>query len=342
MKIIVRSAIKAVALGALLLSTTGLAQAEVKELRIIEAGGPSGESVEVGYIEPFTAKTGIKVVRENPAGLGKLRAMVEANSITSVLNELSSAELEQAKALDLLEPLDWDAINPDPIFDEAREEKGLGWQYYSTILSWREDAKPISTWKDLWDVENFPGKRALPDYPAYILPMALIADGVEVKDLYPLDLDRAFKKLEDLKDNVAVWWQAGAQAPQLLKDNEVQYAVAWSGRVTDEEGIDYTFNEGQLDLTYFGVPKGLDAERKAAAMKLLHEVTIAKNQAAAANVVSYTGPSKDLDALLPKDRLDKYPTVAKNKNVQFMMDPKWWYDHADEVEQRWQEFKLGL
>jgi putative spermidine/putrescine transport system substrate-binding protein len=342
MKTIVRSGLKALALGALLMSSTGLAQAEVKELRMIEAGGPSGESIEVGYIKPFTEKTGIKVVRESPAGLGKLRAMVEAKNVTSALNELSSAEYEQAKALDLLEELDWEAINPDPIYDEAKQDKGLGWQYYSTILAWRDDAKPLNGWKDLWDVENFPGKRALPDYPAYILPMALIADGVEPKDLYPLDLDRAFKKLEELKDHVAVWWQAGAQPPQLLKDNEVQYAVAWSGRVTDEPGINYTFNEGQLDLTFFGVPKGIDPEQKAAAMKLLHEVTVAKNQAAAANVVSYTGPSTELDPLLPQDRLDKFPTASKNKAVQFMMDPKWWYDHADEVEQRWQEFKLGL
>ncbi|WP_342642911.1 ABC transporter substrate-binding protein [Rhodoligotrophos ferricapiens] len=343
MKTILQNSLRSFAAGLLLISASSFtAEAEVKELRMIEAGGLSGDSIEKGYIEPFTAKTGIKVTRESPAGLGKLRAMVEAKNLTADVVELSSAELEQAKALGLLDKLDWDAIKPDPIFPEAKMDEGLGWQYYSTILAWREDAKPISTWAEFWDVEKFPGKRTLPDYPAYILPMALIADGVKPQDLYPLDLDRAFAKLDQIKEHVSVWWQAGAQPPQLLKDNEVQYAVSWSGRVTDAEGIDYTFNQGQLDLTYFAVPKGIDPERKAAVMKLMHEITVAKNQAAAAQVVSYTGPSEGLDPLLPKDRLDTYPTVAKNKSVQFLMDPKWWYDHADEVEQRWQEFKLGL
>jgi len=343
MKSAINSGFKALTVSVLLMSVFGLAaRAEVKELRMIEAGGPSGESVEKGYIEPFTAKTGIKVTRESPAGLGKLRAMVEAKNLTADVVELSSGELEQAKALDLVEKLDWDAIKPDPIFAEAKLDDGLGWQYYSTILAWRADAKPISTWEELWDVEKFPGKRALPDYPTYILPMALIADGVKPADLYPLDLDRAFAKLDKIKDHVAVWWQAGAQPPQLLKDNEVQYAVSWSGRVVDAENIDFTYNQGQLDLTYFAVPKGIAADRKAAVMQLMHEITVAKNQAVAAGVVAYTGPSEGLDALLPKDKLDTYPTVAKNKNVQFLMDPKWWYDHADEVEQRWQEFKLGL
>ena len=106
------------------------------------------------------------------------------------------------------------------------------------------------------DVEAFPGKRALPDYPSFILPMALLGDGVPVDELYPLDLDRAFASLEKIKDSVAVWWQAGAQPPQLLQDNEVQYAIAWSGRVAGQEGIAYSFNEGQLDLAFFVVPKG--------------------------------------------------------------------------------------
>lgn len=329
-------AVSVLALGA----TVSLAQPT--EIRMIEAGGPSGESIEVGYIKPFTEKTGIRVVRENPAGLGKVRAMVESRNVTAPITELSSSELEQAKALDLLDPLDWDAIDPAPIYEEAIDEYGLGWQYYSTIMAWREGEKPLTSWADMWDVENFPGARSFPDYPNYILPMALIADGVAVEDLYPLDLDRAFAKLDEIKDHVAVWWEAGAQPPQLLQDNEVQYVAAWSGRVTDVEGVEYTYDQGQLDLTYFAIPKGASDEAKDAVYQLMHEMTIAENQAAAAEIVSYTGPSQDLDPLLPQDRINKFPTVQQNRDVQFFIDAQWWFDNAEEVELRWQEFKLGL
>src|SRR3546814_20896789 len=91
--------------------------------------------------------------------------------------------MEQAKALDLLEPLDWKAIDPDPIFDEARQEKAIGYQYYTTLMAWRSDAKPVETWQQFWDVEAFPGKRALPNYPTYALPVALLADGVNAQAL---------------------------------------------------------------------------------------------------------------------------------------------------------------
>ncbi|WP_027134272.1 extracellular solute-binding protein [Geminicoccus roseus] len=320
----------------------GHAQGAVSEFRMIEAGGASGESIEKGYIVPFTEKTGTKVMRESPSGLGKLRAMVEAGDSSVPLLELSSPELYQAVALDLVEPIDWEAVAPDPIFPEAQHEFGFGYQYYSTVMAWGEDQKAPKTWKEFFDTEAFPGKRALPDYPAYILPMAALAAGGTPDDLYPLDLDQAFETLERVKDSVAVWWQAGAQPPQLLKDKEVQYAVAWSGRVAGAPGIGYSFDQGLLDLAYFVVPKGADPELKKAAMGLLHEMSVAKNQAVAAEVISYTGPSPQLEELLPQDRLGEFPTTSANKSVQMFNDAQWWFENADEVEQRWQEFKLTL
>ena len=127
-----------------------------------------------------------------------------------------------------------------------------------------------------------------------------------------------------------------------LKDNEVQYAVAWSGRVAGQKGIDYSFNQGQLDLSFFAVPKGADANQKAAAMGILYEMSVPENQARAAEVVSYTGNSPKLEPLLPQDRLGEFPTTSANKQVQILVDAKWWFENADAVETRWQEFKLGL
>ncbi|UEM07780.1 extracellular solute-binding protein (plasmid) [Skermanella rosea] len=339
--IIARAALFA---GSLVAATSlgTVAHAQLNEIRMMEAGGASGESIEEGYLKPFTEKTGIKVVRESPWSLGKLRGMVETGVITNAIVELDSLAVEQAKALNLLEPLDWQAIDPMPIFDEARQEKAIGYQYYSTLMAWRADAKPVSSWAEFWDVENFPGKRALPNYPTYTLPIALLADGVKPEDLYPLDLDRAFESLEKIKGHVSVWWDAGAQPPQLLKDNEVQYAVAWSGRVAGQEGIGYTFKNALLDLAFFTVPRGASAEQKAAAFKIMHEMTVPENQAAAAKVISYTGNSPDLEPLLPQDRLDEFPTTQANKQVQILPEPKWWFENADLVEERWQEFKLGL
>jgi putative spermidine/putrescine transport system substrate-binding protein len=320
----------------------GPSRAAVSEFRMIEAGGASGESIEKGYIAPFTEKTGIKVLRESPSGLGKLRALVESGESSVPLLEVGSPELYQAVALDLVEPIDWDVVNPDPIFDEAKHEYGFGYQYYSTVMAWGEGQRAPKDWAEFFDPEALPGKRALPDYASYILPMAALAAGGSIENVYPIDLDKAFESLERIKDSVSVWWQAGAQPPQLLKDKEVQYAASWSGRVAGAPGIEFTYQQGLLDLAYFVVPKGVDPELKKAAMGLLHEMSVAKNQAVAADVISYTGPSPDLEKLLPQDRIGEFPTTTANKNVQMFNDGQWWYENADEVEQRWQEFKLTL
>src|SRR5450755_1928212 len=176
-----------------------------REIRIIAAGGLSGQSVQVGYLDPFTAKTGITVVREDTTGtpLGKLRAMVESGRIDAVLHEIGGPALAQALALNLVQPLRWDAINPAPMFPEARHSHGLGYQYFSVVSAWRSDAKPLSSWRDFWNVQAFPGRRSLPDIPYYSLPIALLADGVAPKDLYPIDLDRAFASLAKIKAQVS-------------------------------------------------------------------------------------------------------------------------------------------
>ena len=196
--------------GGLALPGIARAQSQVREIRMMEAGGLSGDSIEAGYIRPFTARTGIRVVRENPTPVGKLRAMVEPRTFPGVLLERGGFPPAIAQAAGLIEPLDWAAINPDPMFEEAKLPYGFGYQYYSTLMAWRSDAKPLTSWADFWNVRDFPGKRTVPDNVTSALPMALLADGVATDKLYPLDLNRAFRKLEQIKGSVAVWWGAGA------------------------------------------------------------------------------------------------------------------------------------
>lgn len=341
----VKTALKGLVRGAVLTAvamSSSLAFAQVKEFRILESGGPSGESIEKAYIKPFNERTGIKVTRESPTSLGKLQAMVQSGNVSSVLVELGSTNLFMARALDLVEPLDWDKIQPAAMFEEAKLPDGFGYQYFSTIMAWQKDAPRLESWADFWNAEKFPGKRALPDYPGYTLPLALLADGVKPEELYPLDVERAFKSLDKLKDHVAVWWRAGAQSPQLLEDGEVTYAAAWSGRIIGNPKLEYTYRQGLLQVSYFAVPKGADPASKEAAMGLLHEMSKPENQATAAQVVPYTGASPEIEGKIAPDELDQYPTSPTNKALQVLADPSWTAENAREIERRWQEFKLGM
>lgn len=326
--------------GAMALGFTGTAGAEpAKELHILWAGGQWADAVDECVHKPMLEQYGIKAVHEAPAGLAKMRAMIESGNITATAFDLPTDELMRAKADGLLEKIDWEKVNPFPMYDEAKDEYAIGTSYYSTIMAWREDVKAPSNWVDFFDTENFPGKRALPDYPGFVLPFALLGDGVPVDQLFPLDLDRAFAVLDRIKEDT-VWWQAGAQAPQLLQDNEVQYAIAWSGRVIGQEGVKTSFQDGMLDISWFGIPKGADPAEMEAAWIWFHIQTDPKVQACIVQYIPYTGPSPELDALLPQDKLHEYPTSQQNKKVQWLADAEWWFNNTEEVERRWQEFKL--
>lgn len=332
----------AAALPAIGILPAGGARAQSKEIRMIESGGKSGESIEVGYIEPLTRKTGIKVIRESPSSLGKLRALVESGQTTTVLFELGSGVLVQARKLGLIEKIDWSAVAPAAMFPEAKNDYGFGYQYFSTIMAWRAGQKEPKDWAQFFDTKAFPGKRCLPDYPHYCLPFAVLATGVPVDKLYPLDVDAGFKKLNEIKKDVSVWWKAGAQPPQLLKDNEVQYVISWSGRVVGDPAFGVNFAGGMADLSYFGIVKNSKPEDRLAAYKLMHEMSLPENQAKAAEVISYTGPSPDLDPLLPKDKLWQFPTSKQNKAVQWFQNAEWWAENGEAVNKKWEAFKLNL
>ena len=80
-------------------------------------------------------------------------------------------------------------------------------------------------------MEKFPGRRSLRKNPIDTLEQALLADGVPLDKLYPLDVDRAFKSLDKIKPHVEVWWTGGAQSTQLLQSGEVDMITGWNARL---------------------------------------------------------------------------------------------------------------
>src|SRR5690606_19362858 len=115
-------------------------------------------------------------------------------------------------------------------------------------------------WKDFWDVKRFPGLRAMSNSPINTLEQALLADGVPMNDLYPLDLDRAFKSLDRIKKHVAVWWTGGAQSAHVIQSGEVDMVASWNGRmqaVADGGApINIVWAEGIYAMEGWGILKG--------------------------------------------------------------------------------------
>ncbi len=174
--------------------------------------------------DPFTKETGITVVPV-AATVAKLLAMVQSGNVELDLIDTGDGPLIQLERKGALAPIDygsWKYSKPDDIAKSFASKYRVANFAYSTILAYntnafKGEAHPDS-WKDFWDIGKFPGPRMLADMATGTpnLEFALIADGVAPKDLYPLDVERAFKSLSRVRPSITRFWDTGALSAQLI------------------------------------------------------------------------------------------------------------------------------
>lgn len=311
------------------------------------SGGAMADAMEAVFVKPFTEQTGIKVVLTSPVDFGKLKAMVESQNLEWDITELGGQDYPAAVKQGLLEPLDFAKIDISGYVEGGAGDYGIGTLYYSSVLGYRTDAFPDGNFPqsmaDFWNVEKFPGPRSLRNHPVDNLEWALLVDGVPRDKLYPLDVERAFKKLDEIKPHVTVWWESGAQPAQLLLDNEVVMATAWNGRLfaIHQQGapVETVWQDGILKLTYFCIPKGA-TERLDAAYKFLSFLASPQAQAEYAKLIPYSGPNQESFKLLPADLIPHLPTSPQNYPLQIVLDGGWWAENLSAMLERWSQWML--
>jgi putative spermidine/putrescine transport system substrate-binding protein len=217
--------------------------------------------------------------------------------------------------------------------------------YWSTALGFRRGTFPSepASWKDFWDLQKFPGGRALYDSPRGNLEFALLADGVPLKKLYPLDVDRAFRVLERIRSAIRVWWSDGTQPVNLLLTKQVVLSSVWTGRVFASEAaradLAFTWNGAAHELDYWVVPRG--SANVALASEFIRFASSPDPMAKQARMTAY-GPSNVL-ALYRIDAGQRtlLPTATENWRVSFVIDSEWWAANEHRVTARWVAWKNG-
>jgi len=244
-------------------------------------------------------------------------------------------------------PIDDRIVDRSRYPKEARDRYLLTTSVYSAILGYRKDkfppGKEPKTWADFWDVKNFPGPRSLRNHPLATLEFALLADGVAPDKLYPLDIDRAFRKLDQIKPHVSVWWTAGAQPAQLLADGEVVMASGWNGRfyraIQSGAPIGVSWQGGTIHEAYFGIPKG--SPHPEWAQRFLAAMTDPRAQAIFAN--EFVSPGLNPESLKYADAAVRpfLPTEPANLSRQFWSNTQWWTEAMDDTLRRWNRWMLA-
>ncbi|MBJ2153036.1 ABC transporter substrate-binding protein [Paracoccus sp. IB05] len=319
------------------------ALADGKVVNFISWGGTTQAAQEEAWIGPFTEATGIKVAPGGPSDYGKLQAMVEAGNVTWDVVDVEHDFGVFAGNAGLLEKLDFSIIDRDSHDPRFVTDYTIG-SYVSThVLGFVKDSfdtEPAG-WADLFDLEKFPGKRAYYKWVGPgLLEVPLLADGVKPEDLYPLDLDRAFKKLDEIKSQI-VWYSSGAESQQLVASGETKIGMLWSGRLWSliQDGLDIgiSWDQNLVAADVLVVPKG--TPNKEAAMRFLAYAGSAEGQARMANLSAYGPTNPGAIPELKAEILPYQPSEHAAQNVP--LDIAWWAANRDAISARWYEWQAG-
>ncbi len=329
------------ALAAPMLPRTAGTQA--RTLFVNTWGGSWTAAQEAAYFKPFTEATGIRIRTIAPVSYAKLKAQVTAKSYEWDVTSIEQGELKRADQEGLIEPIDWRIVQKDELFAGAEYANGISACALGTNLAYRSDKYPNGgpkTWTDFWDVEKFPGPRAMINNPVRALVFALVADGVPVDKVFPLDVDRAFRKLDRIKPHIKVWWTQGNQSQQLLRDGEVHMMAMWNARASElkQQGVpvELVWHGATIHTTMWCVAKG--APNRDLAFQFLQFASQPKPQAEFCNRLFYGPTNPEAFKFVDPAFVDQMPTFPANAKVAVHPDSEWFANNAAKVQERFTQW----
>jgi putative spermidine/putrescine transport system substrate-binding protein len=311
-------------------------------------GGALQKAEEAAWLRPFeNSHPGVKIVYDE-VDYAKLKVMVESGQVTwDVLATADDFGLKSDEPL--LEKLDCHEI---PCSDMAgARSPTTGYRVAQTlsgvVLGYNTAKMPKGRtpqgWADMFDLKRFPGKRVvMMDASSYVFEQALLADGVEPKNIYPLDLSRAIRKLNSLGDRltVAPSYQGCAE---LVGSGEAVMGGCWSGRFTDviertKAPVAICWNQGIVSSGYFSVPRG--ARHKALAMQFIAWAVSAEHNGAISNFITYGPANPKALAHVPPTLREKM--LVGHLDTAFFPDNYWYDANRAEVNRRWTTWVSGM
>jgi putative spermidine/putrescine transport system substrate-binding protein len=333
------------AIAALAMFGSGAAEAQQRDLTVVSWGGAYQDAQREVYLRPWMQARGQRMLEETwDGGVGVLRARIQSGANTWDVVQVESEELLIGCEEGLFERLDFAAIGGrDNYIPQAVSDCGVGAIYYSFILAWdrarlREGPRG---WADFFDTARIPGRRALRRGPKTTLEIALLADGVAPGEVYRLlateaGVDRAFRKLETIRRDLA-WWERGSQPAQWLASGEVALTNAYNGRIAaanqnDARDFGIAWSGNLYTLDSWVIMRGSPNRQRA--IDFLNYVGQARIQAGLPPRIPYGVTAVGANALIPPNVLTQLPTAPQNAEAALQIDDKFWLDNLDRLNAR--------
>ena len=337
-----------------LLSTPAAAHTD---LTVVNWGGAAARAHMLALVRPFETFKGVEVNMEHYGGdMNDIRNQVEAANVKWDVVDFEYSDLIQLCEEGYLEPIDHSTL-PDgddgtpaaeDFIADALPECAVGSIVWATVYAYSKiefPADPPSTIADFFDVQKYPGKRGLRRDPRGALEWALMADGVKPDNVYatlatPEGVDRAFAKLDSIRNNL-VWWSLGPQPARMLEEGEVVMSAAWNGRLFRpmlewDQPIDIVWDGQIWEIELWGIVKG--TENLEIAMEFVRYATDTRRLADSATYISYGPARKSANALVSDLMRPHLPTSPENMKTALRYNSQWWADHLETLRLRFDEW----
>lgn len=312
--------------------------------------GGNFQAAQVAAMQPFAEQSGATLLDDGPTEYSKVKAQVDSGNVTwdVVDTDIIWADKQCGGEDGLLMELDFDIIDTSKIPDQGLVgDCYVPAMQYGYVIMYDADAYPEAPtgWADFFDTEAFPGKRAIAgfeDIGPGVYEGALLADGVAPNELYPLDMDRVYDKLDGMRDNF-IYWGTGAESQQMVESGEAEMVLLWSGRGFGavENGANYQpiWNQALVVADAITVPK--NAKNPDASMAWINSYLGAEAQATMAEGSSYSPVNVDAEpqfSELGREYLTTDPEIAEQMVA---TDQGWWAENYDAELERWMDWLQG-
>lgn len=350
-----RAALRTIAAGAVAIAapavwTRGVA---AQTLVVSDPGGIYTAAYTEAYYQPFTKETGIQIIpvvrRSNPAAEFKAQ-VANRNFNWDVSGGVTSDVADLLVAQNLVDKIDLSGDAMAAIPADCKNEYYLADSGVTFLLAYRGDRykNAPGSFADMWDIEKFPGRRALRKLARDMIEIALRADGVRGgPDIYqvlstPAGWDRAFAKLGQIRPHVKVWWDSSPQSTQLLQSGEVDMCPTFNGRAqaAADAGapVSLSWNDGLYSLAGWAIPRG--TPKADLARRFIQFCARADRQAAYTSKLVNGPTNPDAYRYIPKDLAVKLPTYPDNLKQSSRLDDAFWSRNKAMSDQRFNEWLL--
>jgi len=329
------------------LAATGPARAQGGgEVVIATTGGLMTNSLQQYFYKRFEQQTGIRV-RAVPIELPDQWARIQAGARSGNVpfDVVTATPPDLIQHADELVTLDCNAMPgivssalPGSCFP-----KGIIRTVGAMVMTWKKSAfaaKAPEGWADFFDVAKFPGARSLPDTGDrewWIPLIALVADGVPRRDLFPMDLDRAYRKLDTLKPHVSAWWKSGDNSMQILRGGDAVISMLYSSRgvaLAKTGEYDFTWKDAPRDTGNWAVAKG--GPNTANGIKFLDFfVQDPEAHLPFSGAVAFDSNNRQVAAMLPEAERRFRASWPENYSNLIVADYDWIAAHRSAMRDRW-------